>query len=186
MRPSRSSAISRQGTPAKTAAALGKPVSPIFRPYGNVGDIYDYQSTGYFRQTMAMVNINTSVGRWVTLFGRYSYGNAHSDTDGLGTQPSDPYNFAADWGRSSLDVAHNLFLGGSIAAKWGLRFSPFIVGHSGTPFNITSGTDLYLVGTNTPTARPGIIGRFAALLWSSSVAYGLYFGSSGSTTGYAR
>jgi hypothetical protein len=136
------------------------------RPYGNIGDIYDYQSSGTFKQTMVMVNVNTAIGRWLTLFGRYSHGNAHADTDGLGTQPSNPYNFAADWGRSQLDVSHNLFLGGSIAAPWGLRLSPFVVAHSGTPFNVTTGTDLYLVGTNTPTARPSVLN-------DSSLYYGV-------------
>ncbi len=146
------------GTSPRIAAQLGLPISPIDnRPFPASGDIYDYQSSGTFKQTMAMVNVNTSIGRWLTLFGRYSYGNAHSDTDGLGSQPADPYNFAADWGRSTLDVTHNLFLGGSIAARWGLRFSPFIVAHSGTPFNVTTGTDQYLTGSIAQTARPSVL-----------------------------
>ncbi len=129
------------------------------RPYGivnGISDIYDYQSTGIFKQTMAIVNVNTAIGRWLTLFSRYSYTDAHSDTDGLGTEPAIPYNIAADWGRSALDVEQNFFLGGSIAAPWGLRFSPFMVAHSGVPFNVTTGTDLYLTGAANPTARPGV------------------------------
>jgi hypothetical protein len=130
---------------------------PLVRPYGNIGDIYNYESDGTFKQTQVLVNVRSQVGRWLTLFGRYAWSNAHSDTDGLGTMPSDPYNFAADWGRSQLDIEHSLFIGGSIAAKWGLRFSPFIVAHSGTPFNITTGTDLYLQGQGASTARPSIV-----------------------------
>ena len=125
------------------------------RPYGDVGDIYDYQSTGTFKQTQLLVGLNANLKR-ITLFSRYSYTNAHSDTDGIGTLPAVPNNFAADWGRSNLDIAHTLFLGGSVTAPWGLRFSPFMVARSGTPFNITTGTDLFLQGNNTPTARPGI------------------------------
>jgi hypothetical protein len=127
------------------------------RPFGNIGDIYNYESGGTFKQTQVLVNMNTSVGRWLTLFGRYAWANAHSDTDGLSSMPSNPYNFAADFGRSQLNIEHSLFIGGSIAAKWGLRFSPFIVAHSGTPFNITTGTDLYLQGQGTPTARPSLV-----------------------------
>jgi len=127
------------------------------RPFQDIGDIYDYQSDGIFKQTQVIVGVNSMVGRWLTLFSRYSYGNAHSDTDGLGTMPADPYDFAADWGRSSLDIQQSLFLGGSIATRWGLRFSPFLVAHSGTPFNITTGTDLYLQGSGQPTARPSVI-----------------------------
>ena len=132
-----------------------QPIASLVRPFGNVGDIYDYQSSGSFKQTQFMINVNSQVGKWMTLFGRYSYNNAHSDTDGLGTLPSDPYNFAQDWGRSSFDIAHNLFIGGSFTAKWGLRFSPFIVARTGNPYNITTGQDLYL--QNSPTARPSFL-----------------------------
>ena len=121
------------------------------RPYAFNGDIYDYQSSGTFKQTQLLFNVNTQL-KWGSLFGRYSYGDAHSDTDGLGSIPSNPYNFAQDWGRSSLDIKNNFFLGGSLTAKWGLRFSPFIVMHTGTPYNLTTGTDLYL--QNAETARP--------------------------------
>lgn len=124
------------------------------RPYGDIGDLYDYQSTGIYKQFQAMVNVSSMVGRWLTLFSHYSYNQAHSDTDGLGTVPADPYNIAADWGRAALDIHHQLFFGGSFTYRWGLRFSPFLVVHSGTPFNITTGTDLYLQGLVTPTARP--------------------------------
>ncbi len=129
------------------------------RPYASIfpGDIYDYQSTGLFKQTMILVNLNTTVGRRLTLFTRYAHGNAHSDTDGLGTMPADPYNIGANWGRSSLDIENNFFLGGSIMGPWGLRFSPFIIAHTGVPFNVTTGTDLYLTGAVNPTARPQIL-----------------------------
>jgi hypothetical protein len=128
------------------------------RPFGcTVGDIYNYESTGTFKQTQLIVGVNSTIGRRVTLFSRYSYNDAHSDTDGISTLPADPYNLRADWGRSNLDIAHSFFLGGSISAKWGLRLSPFMVAHTGTPFNVTTGTDLYLQGSVTPTARPAVI-----------------------------
>jgi uncharacterized membrane protein YgcG len=120
------------------------PTSQLIYPYGSTtGSIWDYQSSGTFKQTQLLFNINSQVGRWMTLFTRYSYNDAHSDTDGLNTIPSNPYNFAQDWGRSSLGITSNFFLGGSLTAKWGLRFSPFIVAHTGNPYNITTGTDIY-------------------------------------------
>lgn len=127
------------------------------RPYGNIGDIYNFESDGIFKQTQVIVGLNSQVGKWLKLFSRYSYSDAHSDTDGLGTLPSNPYNFAQDWGRSILGIEQNLFLGGSISTKWGLRFSPFLVAHSGIPYNITTGTDLYLQGQGAPTARPQVV-----------------------------
>ncbi len=131
--------------------------SAALRPYGDVGDIYNFESDGIFKQTQVIVGVNSQIGKRFTLFSRYSYSNAHSDTDGISTLPADPYNFAADWGRSVLSVEHSLFMGGSLSTRWGLRFSPFLVAHSGTPYNITTGTDLYLQGTGTPTARPQVV-----------------------------
>lgn len=127
------------------------------RPYGNVGNIYDYQSTGTFKQTQLSVGVNSSLGKWMTLFSRYAYGDAHSDTDGLTTMPANPYNIAEDWGRSSLDIKHFVLVGGSISGPWGLRLSPFFIAHSGTPFNITTGTDIYGTGQAAASARPSIV-----------------------------
>jgi hypothetical protein len=128
------------------------------RPFGNIGDIYNYESDGGLKQTMVLVNVNSTVGRWLTLFGRYSHNNAHSDTDGLGSLPANPYDLTAEWGRSRISIAHNFFLGASMKTKWGIRFSPLIVAHTGTPFNITTGTDLYLQGQGAATARPSTTG----------------------------
>jgi hypothetical protein len=126
------------------------------RPYGDTGDIYDYQSTGIFKQTQVTVGVNSSAGRWLTLFSRYTYGNAHSDTDGLGTMPSNPYNFAQDWGRSNLDIAHMIFVGGAFNVPHGIRLSPFLIAHTGTPFDITTGTNIYGTGQIVTTVRPSI------------------------------
>ncbi len=128
------------------------------RPFAAIfpGDIYDYQSTGTFKQNQLLINVNSTVGKWLTLFSRYSVSRAYSDTDGLGTMPDDPYNLRLDWGRSSLNADNTFFLGGSVTAKWGLRLSPFVILRSGMPYNITTGTDLYLQGTGSPTSRPSI------------------------------
>jgi hypothetical protein len=126
------------------------------RPYGNIGDIYDYQSVGIFKEIQASVNMNSQIGKWFTIFGRYQYAQAHSDTDGIGTVPSNPYNISQDWGRASLDIHHTVFMGGSLTTKYGLRFSPFMVIRSGIPFNVTTGTDLYATGSIAPTARPEV------------------------------
>ena len=140
------------------AGSFNPTASICCRPYAALfpGDIYDYQSTGTYKQNQLLINVNSQVGRWLTLFSRYSISRAYSDTDGLGTLPSDPYNLREDWGRADTNVDNTLFLGGSISYKWGLRLSPFVVLRSGLPYNITTGTDLYLQGTGTPTSRPSI------------------------------
>jgi hypothetical protein len=145
------------------------------RPYAASfpGDIYDYQSTGTYKQNQLLINVNSQVGRWLTIFSRYSISRAKSDTDGLGTLPADPYNLSQDWGRAATSVNNTLFVGGSFAYKWGLRLSPFVVLRSGLPYNITTGTDLYLQGNGTPTARPSVSSSPIAGLTSQYYAPGI-------------
>jgi Carboxypeptidase regulatory-like domain len=134
-----------------TAAANGALVGQ--RPNPALGNIYDYESVGIYRQNQLMISLNAQI-RNLTLFTRYSFQHANSDTDGLGTQPADPYNIGAEYGRTTTDIHHFMFIGGSYTMKWNMRLSPFIIIRSGAPFDITTGTDLY--ETNAFTARPGI------------------------------
>ncbi len=134
-----------------TAAANGLVVGQ--RPNPALGNIYDFQSVGIYRQNQILTSLNTQIGK-LTLFTRYAFGHANSDTDGVGTQPANPYNIAGEYGRAVTDVHHFLFLGGSYAMRWNMRLSPFIIMRSGAPFDITTGTDLY--ETNAFTERPGL------------------------------
>jgi hypothetical protein len=77
-----------------------------------------------------------------------------SDTDGLGTFPSKPYDFTGEYGHAATDVRHRFSLNGSFNTKWNVRFSPFVILDSGPPFDITVGRDLY--GTTLFNGRPGI------------------------------
>ena len=77
--------------------------------------------------------------------GYYTLSYAKSNTDGVTSNPSDPYNLGLDYGPSSLNSHHRIFMMGTIATPkkyWNLRFSPYISYHSGTPFGITTGKDL--------------------------------------------
>lgn len=112
------------------------------RPNPDGGNIFDYESTGHFRQQQFIVNVNARLNRHYTMFGNYSFNNAHSDTDGAGTFPSSSYNLAVEYGRAAFDVQHRAMIGGTINTLFGLAFSPFIVMHTGGPFNITIGNDL--------------------------------------------
>src|SRR5581483_11217593 len=79
---------------------------------------------------------------------------ANSDTSGAGSFPTDPYDPRADYGRAGFDTRHRLFLGGTFAAPFGLRLSPFVFAHSGQPYNITIPQDI--LGTSVFNARPGL------------------------------
>jgi hypothetical protein len=109
-------------------------------PYGySAGTIFEYESGGYMRQQMLMATFNTRFSSKVSLFGNYSLSYAKD----LPSTPTDPYDFALDWGRSNFDRRHNFMLAGNIVAPAGLHLAPFIALRSGQPYDILSGEDLY-------------------------------------------
>jgi hypothetical protein len=111
------------------------------RPDRTRGNINEYESSGFLNQQQVLVNFRTTISTKISLFGNYRLGFAKSDTDGVGSFPAYNYDLSNEYGNSSLDVRHNVFVGGSITLPWNLRLSPFIIASSGRPFNITRGID---------------------------------------------
>ena len=123
------------------------PTNGIF-PYGyEAGNIFEYESGGYMRQRMLMANFNTRFSPRVSLFGNYSLTYAHD----LPSTPTDPYDFALDYGRSNYDRRHNFMLVGSVLGPKGIRVAPFVTVRSGQPYDVLDGTDIY--GTTEINAR---------------------------------
>lgn len=118
------------------------------RPFGGAGNLFEYQSGGLMKQHLLMANFNTRFSRAVSLFGNYTLSYAKD----LPSQPTDPYSFQLDWGRSQLDRRHRFQLVGSVAAPLGLRLNPFLILQSGAPYDVLLGTDLY--GVTWENARP--------------------------------
>jgi carboxypeptidase family protein len=105
--------------------------------------LYQYQSEGVFKQNQLIVNSSIRMGAKLSLFGYYTLNYANSDTSGASNIPSNPFDLQQDYGRASFDVRHRVFIGGSIGLPHDFRFSPFMIASSGSPFNITTGQDLY-------------------------------------------
>ena len=123
-------------------------------PLGHPGAVDLMESSGLYNQNQLISNVNARLNSGLSLFGFYVFNRARSNTDGVGTFPANPYNFAGEYGPAATDVHHRVTIGGSINLKWAVRISPFVVMQSGTPFDITAGNDLY--GTTLFNGRPGI------------------------------
>jgi len=129
------------------------------RPLGGTDNIYQYASGGVYRQNQLITNVRVSAGKWVSLFGYYTLNYANSDL-GAGASSAatgsaasgasslnanfltNQYDPMADYGRSTFDIRHRGFLGGTISLPYALRLSPFMLVSSGTPYDITIGQDL--------------------------------------------
>ena len=142
-------------------------------PLGNANPVFLVESEGRYNQNELITSVNSKVNDSVSLFGSYLYNRAMSNTDyssppqntdfnpaissqglGVGSFPANPYNLAGEYGPASTDIRNQGTFGGSVATKWGLRFSPLFVFDSGAPYNVTVGQDLY--GTTLFNGRPGI------------------------------
>ena len=132
--------------------------------------IYEYESNGRLNQNQMIVNLNSRVNAKMSIFTFYVLNSAKSDTDGAGSFPANQYDTGSEYGRSSIDVRNRFVLGGSLVAPYGLRFSPFVIASSGSPFNITTGQDLN--GDLQFTDRPAI--ATAATLHPIATPFGVF------------
>jgi len=135
------------------------PLAGIINPatheiYGN-DPVFLMESSGLYNQNQLITNINSRMNKSVSLFGFYTLNYARSNTDGLGTSPAVPYSYLGEYGPAATDVRNRVFVGGSIESKWAIRFSPFITAQTGSPYNVTTGSDIY--GDTLFNSRPGII-----------------------------
>ena len=122
--------------------APGNPGSNGSPPDPAKGPTYQYSSDGVLRQNQLIANFNIRAGAKLSLFGFYSLNYANSDTSGVSSFPSNQYDLGADYGRASFDTRHRLLLAGTIGLPHGFRLSPFMIFHSGSPYNVTLGQDL--------------------------------------------
>ncbi|MGH9402575.1 MAG: carboxypeptidase regulatory-like domain-containing protein [Terriglobia bacterium] len=130
----------------------GDPTSGV-RPLGDAaGNIYQYESEGIYRQSQLIANVHVRAGDRLSLFGYYVYNDAHSDTAGINSFATNPWNIMQDYGRAAFGVRHRALIGGSFAAPFGLRLSSIVMANSGLPFGIMLGQDIY--GTGIHNARP--------------------------------
>jgi hypothetical protein len=127
------------------------------RPNPGGGNVYQYVSEANFKQSQLIVNSNVRIGSKLQLFGYYTLNYANSDASGVSNFASNSYNISQDYGRASFDTRHRLFLGGSIALPYLFRLSPFMVASSGSPYNITTPTDLN--GDSIFNDRPGLVSQ---------------------------
>jgi hypothetical protein len=110
-----------------------------------------YQSGGFYRENQVMATLRTTYKRF-SFSTNYTYSNAEGDTSGVGSVPSASSYPGLDFGRTGFDVRNRFMLFGNFMLPWQVSVSPMVVANSGTPFNVTTGTDL--TGNNQFNARP--------------------------------
>jgi hypothetical protein len=117
------------------------------RPFGNIGDIYYYESSAKFNDYRFFGGVRRQMSKGFSLFANFGTGKGKTDTDCIfgsvgSCFPADSYDASNEYSRVGFIPSANFFVGGSlILPKLKINLNPFIVYSSGRPFNITTGRD---------------------------------------------
>ena len=141
------------------------------RPLGGTQNIYQFSSDGIGRSHILYTsgNINASKRASFFMFGFYSP-SQKNDAPSSTSFPTNQYNPSADYGRQ-MSPSAQLFSGGQFHLPYGMDMSLYTSVQNGTPFNITTGTDLN--GDTIYNDRPA----FATRPTAKSILYKTRFGT---------
>lgn len=123
------------------------PGNPGVRPDPALGNVFQWESSGFFNMTQLVLGMRTQLNKGLTIFANYVAAKTESNTDCVfniqgGCYPANSYDINADRGRFAFIPRHSFFLGGTIGIpKLKLALNPFIIARTGNFFNITTGLD---------------------------------------------
>jgi hypothetical protein len=124
---------------------------PALAPAAPTTNNLQYQSGGFYREHQIMATMRATYRKF-SVSGNYTYSDARGDAGGVGSVPSVSSDPGLDYGRTNFDVRNRFMLFGNFNLPWAVSLSPMVVTNSGTPFNITTGSDL--TGNNQFNGRP--------------------------------
>ena len=123
------------------------------RPNPSLGIVNEYFPEAVYKQNQMILNVNARLTPNFSLLGFYNLSAAN--TNGAGGTASNSYYLDQDYGRASFVSRHMVFLMGNYMGPWGVRFNPFLIAHTGRPYNIVSGYDL--TGDRFLNNRPALV-----------------------------
>ncbi len=161
------------GTYVPTAIASSTPEASAIYPLGYNSGVYNlYETGGIFKQNQLIFNMRVPFSKF-SLQGYYVYGHASASA----AAPSNPYDFAQDYGRAPYDYRHRVQIEGTVYLPGKLRLNPNISYQSAGPLNIVEGIDQYGT-TSTTSARPAFAPEgFSGPCYNPGVQYDGVYGS---------
>lgn len=98
-------------------------------------------STALLRSNSLIASLQGRVKKAVKFKAQYTLSRSDDNTDGPLELPADSHNLGPEWGRSSFDMRHRFVLAGTADLPGAFRLGLMLAANSGTPFNITTGSD---------------------------------------------
>ena len=117
------------------------------RPFGNIGDIYYYESSANFNDYRFFGGVRRQMSKGFSVFANFGTGRGKTDTDCIfgsiaNCFPADSYDVSNEYSRVSFIPGANFFFGGTmILPKLKVNLNPFVIYSTGRPFNIITGRD---------------------------------------------
>jgi hypothetical protein len=122
------------------ALDVNAPIAGV-RPDPNLFLDRRVESTGLLRSNALIASLQGRVKKAVKFKAQYTLSRSDDNTDGPLVLPADSRNLGPEWGRSSFDMRHRFVLAGTSDLPGAFRIGLMLVANSGTPFNITTGSD---------------------------------------------
>jgi len=124
------------------------------RPFGDIGNIFQFETTGIANKHTLLINVNSRPTKTLTIFGRFVLSKEQGDNEDAFTFPANSYNVRADYGAVSFDIRANTNIGINYSGAWGLTFNTSLRATASNKFNITIGRDIN--GDAVFTDRPAL------------------------------
>ncbi len=119
------------------------PLPPNFttRPDANFGQIRELQSEGHQKGNSLDFTFRGRPTKFFSGQARYSLSKTYNNTSGVNFYPENSYAPQNEWSRSDNDRRHKFDLLGTFEAPKLFTFGVALAAYSGTPINVTTGTD---------------------------------------------
>jgi hypothetical protein len=168
--------------PAPSAAGLSQARRPFNAQYPDLAAINQLETTA--KSTYNSLQASIIQSAWHGLSGRLNYTFGHAwdhASEARNTLPMNSSDLEADWGNATFDVRHVLTAGFTYSlplgtSRWqdGWQLNAIAQFQSGSPFNVTTGTDAS--GTGDRSDRPNLVGDpFSGIVQPNSPVSVQYF-----------
>jgi hypothetical protein len=127
------------------------------RPDPAYGRIRQMQPEGFWQGDGMDVSYRGRLDKYFTGFGRYTWSHYDANTGGIGWFPQNQYDPNDEWSRTSWDRRNRLGMYAMFNKESVLNLSAGIFANAGTPWTVTTGTDLY--GDGLFNTRPDGVAR---------------------------
>jgi len=127
------------------------------RPNPDYGRIRQMQPEGFWQGDGMDVSYRGRLDKYFTGFGRYTWSHYDANTGGIGWFPQNQYDPNDEWSRTNWDRRNRLGMYAMFNPESVLNLSAGIFANSGTPWTVTTGTDLY--GDGLFNTRPDGVAR---------------------------